>query len=165
MAQPSPGKTQTGVVIPKTPAAAANAPDPDLRSEINAQLIKDGHIDRIHNHLAHILSSDASNWPTLIRQHALTLLRSPDSHCDTFPRLMEQVMADIREDTNAARREAGARKRAEERGEVYTGGGGGGGGRDRREREGGGLEVPECVMREGVRITRECLEMVVEVRP
>ncbi|OBT48922.1 hypothetical protein VE00_00695 [Pseudogymnoascus sp. WSF 3629] len=164
MAQPSPGKTQTGVVIPKTPAAAANAPDPDLRSEINAQLIKDGHIDRIHNHLAHILSSDASNWPTLIRQHALTLLRSPDSQCDTFPKLMERVMADIREDTNAARREEGARKRAEERGEVYTGGGGGS--RDRRgEREGGGLEIPEVVMKEGVRITRECLEMVVEVRP
>ncbi|ELR05251.1 hypothetical protein GMDG_01689 [Pseudogymnoascus destructans 20631-21] len=131
MAQPSPGKTPTGVVIPRTPAAA-NAPDPDLRSEINAQLIKDGHIDRIHNHLSHILSSDASNWPTRIRQHALTLLRSPDSECDTFPRLMEQVMADIREDTNAARREAGARKRAEERGEVYAGTGGGiGGGRGR----------------------------------
>ncbi|KFY74287.1 hypothetical protein V498_09991, partial [Pseudogymnoascus sp. VKM F-4517 (FW-2822)] len=49
MAQPSPGKTPTGVVIPRTTPTApavANAPDPDLRSEINAQLIKDGHIER-----------------------------------------------------------------------------------------------------------------------
>lgn len=49
MAQPSPGKTPTGVVIPRTTptaAAVANVPDPDLRSEINAQLIKDGHIER-----------------------------------------------------------------------------------------------------------------------
>ncbi|KAL5347852.1 hypothetical protein ACLOAV_007262 [Pseudogymnoascus australis] len=117
MAQPSPGKTPTGVVIPRTTPTAptvANAPDPDLRSEINAQLIKDGHIERIHNHLSHILSSDASNWPTRIRQHALTLLRSPDSAIDTFPKLVEQVLADIRADTNAARREAALRRAAEE---------------------------------------------------
>ncbi|KFZ14552.1 hypothetical protein V502_06024, partial [Pseudogymnoascus sp. VKM F-4520 (FW-2644)] len=118
MSQPSPGKTPSGVVIPRK-AAAVNAPDPDLRSEINAQLIKDGHIERIHNHLSHILSSDPSNWPTRIRQHALTLLRSPDSAIDNFPRLMEQVLADIREDTNAARRESVARKKAEERGEEF----------------------------------------------
>ncbi|KFZ06015.1 hypothetical protein V501_07801, partial [Pseudogymnoascus sp. VKM F-4519 (FW-2642)] len=41
MSQPSP----TGVVIPKTPAAA-DAANSELRSEINAQLIKDGHIER-----------------------------------------------------------------------------------------------------------------------
>lgn len=75
---------------------------------------------------------------------------------------MEQVLADIREDTNAARRESAARKRAEERGEEFVGAGG----RDRRAgREGGGLEIPGVVLEEGVRITRECLETVVEVRP
>ncbi|OBT66837.1 hypothetical protein VE03_04038 [Pseudogymnoascus sp. 23342-1-I1] len=163
MAQPSPGNTPTGVVIPRTTPVAANAPNapnPDLRSEINAQLLKDGHIDRIHNHLSHILSSDASNWPTRIRQHALALLRSPESSVDTFPKLVERVLADIRDDTNMARQEAGRRKVAEERGEAYVRDV-----RDRRGREGAGLEVPAVVMQEGVRITRECLEMVVEVRP
>ncbi|KFY00319.1 hypothetical protein O988_03357 [Pseudogymnoascus sp. VKM F-3808] len=158
----SPDKTSSGVVIPREPTAAV-VPDPDLRSEINAQLIKDGHIDRIHNHLSHILASDSSDWPTRIRQHALTLLRSGHANCHNFPALIEKVLADIRSDTNAARREAAARRQAEEKGEPV------GVTKDKRDvratREAGSLEIPAVVMQEGVRITRECLETVVEVRP
>lgn len=89
-----------------------------------------------------------------MRTHALALLRAPDAACTTFPKLMARVLADVRADTEAA-----ARREEEEEG-------GGAGRRDRRgEREGGGLEVPEAVVREGVRLTRECLEQVVEVEP
>lgn len=79
--------------------------------------------------------------------------------CDSFPTLMEQVLNDIRADTNAARRQIAV----EEEGGVYKAETDE---RDKRaEREVGGLEIPKVVMEEGVRITRECLEMVVEVRP
>ena len=35
----------------------------------------------------------------------------------------------------------------------------------RGQREGGSLEIPIVVLNEGVRITRECLETVVELGP
>jgi hypothetical protein len=76
---------------------------------------------------------------------------------------MEQVMADVRDDTNAARREDERKRQATEIGEQYKGA------RDRRdhrgERDVGSLEIPAIVMDEGVRMTRECLEAVVEVEP
>lgn len=144
-------------------------PDPELRSQINAQLLRDGHIDRIKQDLSHALSSSPSNLPTKIRQHALHLLRT-DSSCTTFPALMARVLADVRADTNAARREEESRKRALALGEEWTGtagGLGGNGGLDRNDwrgtRECGSLEVPREVVEEGVRLVRESLDSVVEV--
>jgi hypothetical protein len=76
---------------------------------------------------------------------------------------MARVLADVRADTAAARREDERRRGAEARGEMYEpvieeGD-------ERGRREGGSLEVPKRVVEEGVRVTRECLEAVVEVEP
>lgn len=73
---------------------------------------------------------------------------------------MARVLADVRADTEAARREEGRRKR-EEAGEVLEERGQ----KRRMGRDGGGLEVPRAVVEEGVKLTRECLEAVVEVEP
>ena len=77
---------------------------------------------------------------------------------------MARVLADVRADTNAARREEEARKRAEAIGVEWEGNT-----LDRndwrRQREGGSLEVPKKIVQEGVRLTRESLEQVVEVTP
>jgi hypothetical protein len=76
---------------------------------------------------------------------------------------MERVLADVRKDTDAARREEERKAKAAEVGEQYRAV------RDRKdhrgERDVGSLEIPAIVMDEGVRMTRECLEAVVEVEP
>lgn len=75
---------------------------------------------------------------------------------------MARVLADVRADTNAARREAENKKLAESMGEAY-----GSMGLDRMDwrslREVGSLELPQVVVEEGVRLTREALEQVVEL--
>ncbi|KAB8295877.1 hypothetical protein EYC80_008698 [Monilinia laxa] len=83
-------------------SAANYAPttqDPDLRSQINALLLKDGHVAKIQETLLHALHSSPTNWPTLIQAHALTLLRS--GNYTTFPVLIAKVLEDIRADTLA----------------------------------------------------------------
>lgn len=76
---------------------------------------------------------------------------------------MERVLADVREDTDAARREEERKAKSTELGEQYKVV------RDRKdqrvERDMGSLELPAIVMDEGVKMTRECLEAVVEVEP
>lgn len=75
---------------------------------------------------------------------------------------MARVLADVRADTNAARREAENKKLAESMGEVYESNG-----LDRMDwrslREVGSLELPQRVVEEGVRLTRKALEQVVEL--
>lgn len=148
------------VRMPKSASTYDSATqDPELRSEINTVLLRDGHIarylflsllllppfaihslsssyfffavplihplasgpvlelegiwypylrrniadeeGRIQEHLLHTLHASPTNWPTLIQNHALSLLRSGEIH--TFPQLMERVLEDIKSDSDAAR--------------------------------------------------------------
>lgn len=56
--------------------------------------------NRIHDTLLHTLHSHPQNWPTLLQNHALSLLRS--GTCTTFPDLMTRVLQDIKADTEAS---------------------------------------------------------------
>ncbi|KAH9216338.1 hypothetical protein DL95DRAFT_363228 [Leptodontidium sp. 2 PMI_412] len=154
----------TPVRVPK--AASTYTPttqDADLRSQINSVLLRDGHITKIHDTLLHALHSHPQNWPTLLQNHALTLLRS--GTCTTFPDLMSRVLQDIKDDTEASALHQKLQsqshtssngkftKKKGEEGSVFVGKG-----------EGGqSLALPRVVVEEGVRITRECLEAVCEV--
>ena len=73
---------------------------------------------------------------------------------------MARVLADVRADTSAARREAENRKLAQEMGEEYVDNG-----LDRNDwrslRDVGSLELPEEFVQEGVRLVKESLEQVV----
>ncbi|KIN04911.1 hypothetical protein OIDMADRAFT_157407 [Oidiodendron maius Zn] len=150
----------TPVRVPK--AASTYTPttqDPDLRSQINTILLRDGHISKIQESLLHALNASPTNWPTLIQDHALALLRSGDY--TTFPALMTRVLDDIKADTAAARNQ----EEAKENGAAAAGTsaskpaaavlGKGEGGKS--------LALPKSVVEEGVRITKECLDLVVEV--
>jgi len=137
--------------------------DPDLRSQINTVLLRDGHVSKIQETLLHALNASPTNWPTLIQNHALSLLRNGD--CTTFPALMSRVLEDIRADSAAAREKDELKNGVSAATTAATKGGGGNnavanGGRGER---GQSLALPKNVVEEGVRITRECLELVCEV--
>ncbi|RYP49169.1 hypothetical protein DL768_005047 [Monosporascus sp. mg162] len=88
----------------KVPASAATYTaatlDPDLRSQINTVLLREGHIAKIQEHLLHSLDAHPSNWPSTVESHALSLLRSGE--VSTFPALIRRVLEDVRHDTAAA---------------------------------------------------------------
>ncbi|KAI8634879.1 hypothetical protein F5Y19DRAFT_410653 [Xylariaceae sp. FL1651] len=91
----------TPVKVP--PSAATYTPatqDPDLRSQVNTLLLREGHITKIQEHLLHSLDAHNSNWPSAIQSHALALLRSGE--VSTFPALIRRVLEDVRRDTAAA---------------------------------------------------------------
>jgi hypothetical protein len=107
----------------------------------------------------HALNASPTNWPTLIQDHALALLRSGDY--TTFPALMTRVLDDIKADAAAAR----SQEEAKENG---TGAAGAGSSKPAAVAMGKGeggksLALPKSVVEEGVRITKECLDLVVEV--
>ncbi|KAH6687457.1 hypothetical protein F5X68DRAFT_231923 [Plectosphaerella plurivora] len=87
----------------KVPPSAANHSaatlDPDLRSQINAHLLKDGHVQKIQEVLLHSLHANKGDWPTLVQAHALNLLRSGE--VTTFSALLARVLEDVRNDTQA----------------------------------------------------------------
>ncbi|RFU79015.1 hypothetical protein TARUN_3217 [Trichoderma arundinaceum] len=145
----------------KVPSSAANYTpatlDPDLRSQINTILLKDGHVTRIQEALLHALNANSSNWPTAIQNHALTLLRSGE--VTTFPALLRRVLDDVREgqpstsSTTSANGKSGA----------TTNG-------DTKKTNGASsaseklpLAIPTSVIEEALRITRECLDSVCEI--
>ncbi|KAG9239032.1 hypothetical protein BJ875DRAFT_491877 [Amylocarpus encephaloides] len=151
-----PSEPTTPVRVPKSITTyTPTTQDPDLRSSINMVLLREGHVPKISETLLHALNTSSTNWPTLIQNHALTLLRSGDVH--TFPELMTRVLDDIRADSIVARK-------AEEKG-ASTNGEKKDGGTKEKGRGGNGesLALPKGVVDEGVRITRECLELVCEV--
>ncbi|KAI9649410.1 hypothetical protein NHQ30_001986 [Ciborinia camelliae] len=137
--------------------------DPDLRSQINAILLKDGHVSKIQETLLHALHSSPTNWPTQIQTHALTLLRS--GNYTTFPVLIAKVLEDIRADTLALTPSSsmsatngltnGALEGKEKKDKENSSKG--------RGERGQSLALPKSVVDEGVRITRESLEAVCEV--
>jgi hypothetical protein len=189
----------TPVRVPK--AASTYTPtiqDPDLRSQINTVLLRDGHVSkyislpillpedtrqalgaphaitqctlrmlipepcRIQEKLLHALNASPANWPTLIQNHALALLRSGD--CTTFPALVTQVLDDIRADTVAGRSQEGESNGTGAAGKNGKTNGNDAVGTVNGKGEGGqSLALPKTVVEEGLKITRECLELVVEV--
>ncbi|CCF45190.1 hypothetical protein CH063_03534 [Colletotrichum higginsianum] len=92
---------QTPSTPVKVPPSAANHSaatlDPELRSQINTLLLKDGHVTKIQEQLLHSLHANQANWPTLIQNHALNLLRAGE--VTTFPDLLRRVLDDVRQDT------------------------------------------------------------------
>ncbi|KAG7145880.1 hypothetical protein HYQ46_005348 [Verticillium longisporum] len=91
-------------VSPSAAVHSAATLDPDLRSQINTLLLKEGHVEKIQDALLHSLNANQTNWPTQLQSHATTLLRSGD--VTTFPALLRRVLDDVRHDTLARTLEA-----------------------------------------------------------
>ncbi|KAH8909900.1 hypothetical protein BR93DRAFT_976104 [Coniochaeta sp. PMI_546] len=151
--------SSTPVKVPSSATSYTPATlDPDLRSQINTLLIKDGHINKIQDHLLHSLNAHPTNWPTAIQSHALSLLRSGE--VTTFPALVRRVMDDVRHQTAMGSSANG----------VETNGSNGtkkdkqhvnGSSADSEDKA--NLALPQAVVEDALRVTRESLEMVCEI--
>ncbi|RKF54257.1 hypothetical protein GcM3_210012 [Golovinomyces cichoracearum] len=147
--------------------------DPELRSSINSRLLTDGHIQKIHDAILHSLHASPTNWPTLIQNHALALLRSGE--CTTFHEVLNRVLSDIHDDTDATRQstnhtaklgssfssqKAGTKMNASNgtRNSARVEAAAAALGESRPS-----LALPSDVVEEGIKITRECLETVCEI--
>ncbi|KAG4262298.1 hypothetical protein BFJ72_g14487 [Fusarium proliferatum] len=164
----------------KVPSSAANHTqatlDPDLRSQINTVLLRDGHVSkyaplslasfyhdnplthypRIQDALLHALNSHSTNWPTAIQSHALALLRSGE--VTTFPALLSRVLEDVRHDSALnpipSSSNGTSAKPATNGDATKTNGA-----TDAKP----SLAVPESVIDEALRVTRESLEAVCDI--
>jgi hypothetical protein len=116
----------------------------------------------------HALHAHQSNWPTVIQNHALALLRSGE--VTSFPALLRRVLEDVRQDTALAPSATtnGTTKSvngvSEENGTTANGKksdgtNGTNGGASARP----SLAVPQNVVDEALKITRECLDSVCEI--
>ncbi|KAI1144144.1 hypothetical protein F5Y05DRAFT_363821 [Hypoxylon sp. FL0543] len=155
--------SQTPVKVPASATAYTPATqDPDLRSQINALLIKEGYANKIQEHLLHSLNAHPSNWPSTVQSHALALLRSGD--VTTFPALVRRVLEDVRHDTAAAAASTSATENGTNGGEVNGSGTNGAskanGASSSAE---GSLAIPQSVIDAVLKVTRECLDAVAEV--
>ncbi|KAL7823441.1 hypothetical protein V8C26DRAFT_119464 [Trichoderma gracile] len=161
-------RPSTPVKVP--PSAANYTPatlDPDLRSQINAVLLKDGHVanpcpPRIQEALLHALNSNSSNWPTAVQNHALNLLRSGE--VTTFPALLRRVLDDVRESQPSTSSSSTATSSANGKSSAATNGSGA----DANKKANGAsdkppLAIPTSVIEEALRITRESLDAVCEI--
>ncbi|KAF4473136.1 hypothetical protein FAGAP_13443 [Fusarium agapanthi] len=144
----------------KVPSSAANHTqatlDPDLRSQINTVLLRDGHVSKIQDALLHALNSHSTNWPTAIQSHALALLRSGE--VTTFPALLSRVLEDVRHDSAlnpiSSSSNGTSAKPATNGNATKTNGAA-----DAKP----SLAVPESVIEEALRVTRESLEAVCDI--
>ncbi|KAF5551424.1 hypothetical protein FPHYL_9130 [Fusarium phyllophilum] len=144
----------------KVPSSAANHTqatlDPDLRSQINTVLLRDGHVSKIQDALLHALNSHSTNWPTAIQSHALALLRSGE--VTTFPALLSRVLEDVRHDSAlnpiSSSSNGTSAKPATNGDATKTNGAA-----DAKP----SLAVPESVIEEALRATRESLEAVCDI--
>ncbi|KAI2626510.1 hypothetical protein GGR54DRAFT_474467 [Hypoxylon sp. NC1633] len=180
--------SQTPVKVPTSAANYTPATlDADLRSQINILLIREGHIDKIQDHLLHALNAHPSNWPSAVQTHALALLRSGD--VTTFPALVRRVLEDVRHETFAS--STTTTTSAVTNGETTNGasingngttattnGNGNGsskavvvngtGGADAAATAAtagaaGGLAIPQAVVDAVLKVARECLDAVCEI--
>ncbi|SPJ76279.1 uncharacterized protein FTOL_06010 [Fusarium torulosum] len=144
----------------KVPSSAANHTqatlDPDLRSQINTLLLRDGHVAKIQDALLHALNSHSTNWPTAVQTHALNLLRSGE--VTTFPALLSRVLEDVRHDSALNPTSSSSN------GTSAKSGTNGDGPKTNGAVDGKlNLAVPESVVEEALRVTRESLEAVCEI--
>ncbi|EGU76179.1 hypothetical protein FOQG_03780 [Fusarium oxysporum f. sp. raphani 54005] len=144
----------------KVPSSAANHTqatlDPDLRSQINTVLLRDGHVSKIQDALLHALNSHSTNWPTAIQSHALALLRSGE--VTTFPALLSRVLEDVRHDSALnpiSSSSNGTSAKPATNGDAPKTNGAA----DAKP----SLAVPESVIEEALRVTRESLEAVCDI--
>lgn len=113
---------------------------------------------RIQERLLHSLNADPANWPTNVENHALSLLRSGEA--SSFPALLRRVIEDVRHDTElrksdpAAGEANGGTEGSKANGEA--GNKKGANGAEQRAN----LAVPQAVVEEALKATRECLEDV-----
>jgi hypothetical protein len=91
----------------------------------------------------------------MVQSHALSLLRSGE--ITTFPALVKRVLDDVRQNTPSASSSSGSAKStngAEANGKKVNG--------DASARQ-QGLALPQAIVEEALKITRECLEAVCEI--
>lgn len=125
--------------------------------------------DRIQEHLLHALHANPSNWPTTIQAHALSLLRSGE--VSSFPALLRRVIEDVRQDTALAPNANGSANKAVNGNSEENGAGGGGAVNGKKAESTNGtsngarqsLAVPQSVVDDALKITRECLDAVCEM--
>ncbi|KAH6636454.1 hypothetical protein F5144DRAFT_180685 [Chaetomium tenue] len=167
----------TPVKVPSSAASYTAATlDPDLRSQINSLLIKDGHVTKIQESLLHALHSHKSNWPTAVQNHALSLLRSGE--VTSFPALLRRVLEDVRQDTTfspngttattngTSSSKAAANGTSEENGTPVPNGSKTNGAAANNGTGAGArpsLAVPSTVVDEALKVTRDCLDSVCEM--
>ncbi|KAH6890470.1 hypothetical protein B0T10DRAFT_320393 [Thelonectria olida] len=143
----------------KVPNSAANYTsatlDPDLRSQINGILLRDGGVANIQEALLHALNSHNANWPTTIQDHALALLRSGE--VTTFPALLHRVLEDVRRDSalNPSTSSTNGTSKAATNGDAKANGDAGS--------SKPSLALPQAVVEEALRVTRENLESICEI--
>ncbi|KAJ4414130.1 hypothetical protein N0V85_003285 [Neurospora sp. IMI 360204] len=134
--------------------------DPELRSAINSVLIEEGHVGKIQDHLLHSLHAHSSNWPTTVQNHALALLRSGE--ISTFPALLRRVLEDVRHDT--ANAPSGDANGGDVNGKKLANGADTANGNvPTATTTAPSLAVPQAVINDALKITRESLEMVCEI--
>ncbi|OAA47408.1 hypothetical protein BBO_02863 [Beauveria brongniartii RCEF 3172] len=167
-------RASTPVKVPSSAADYTPATlDPDLRSQINTILLRDGHVPKIQERLLHALNADSSNWPTVIQSHALQLLRSGEVL--TFPALLRRVLDDVQEATAKAATTATATATA-----TTTAASSAAAAATTTTTNGKAapttngsttmtndvklaLAVPQAVVEDTIRVTKECLESVCEI--
>ncbi|KAH7326420.1 hypothetical protein B0I35DRAFT_405666 [Stachybotrys elegans] len=143
-------RPSTPVKVPSSAASYTPATlDPDLRSQINTVLLRDGHVPRIQETLLHALNANSTNWPTTIQNHALSLLRSGE--VTTFPALLRRVLDDVREDAAKATSSSATNGDASKTNGANA------------AAEKPSLAIPESVVEEALKVTRECLDAVCEI--
>ncbi|KAI1484291.1 hypothetical protein K445DRAFT_80250 [Daldinia sp. EC12] len=165
--------SQTPVKVPASAASYTPATqDQDLRSQINALLIREGHINKIQEHFLHSLNAHPSNWPSAVQSHALALLRSGD--VTTFPALVRRVLEDVRHDTAAASDGSSATPNNTSSTTNSTTNGNNNNGNSKANgttatttttttTSDGSLAVPQAVVDAVLKVARECLDTVCEV--
>ncbi|KKA26776.1 hypothetical protein TD95_001692 [Thielaviopsis punctulata] len=180
----------------KVPASAGNYSaatiDTDLRTSINMALLRDGHVTKIQEHLLQSLNSNTSDWPTMVQNRALALLRSGE--VTSFPALMRRMLDDVRAANspitlaavadgssslpNGSSSGAGGaiddssdtavKKEDPDEGDaknngVANGKANGNGVANGTKGADASLTLPKTVVHDALRVTRECLEEVVSV--
>ncbi|KAF4783128.1 hypothetical protein HER10_EVM0006523 [Colletotrichum scovillei] len=168
--------SQTPSTPVKVPPSAANHSaatlDPELRSQINTLLLKDGHVTKIQEQLLHSLHANQANWPTLIQNHALNLLRTGE--VSTFPDLLRRVLDDVRQDTldpsapsispSTAKTNGAASEKDKDKDKKTNGTASSTpapGGADSSAQP--NLAIPSAVIDEAIKVTQESLEAVCEI--
>ncbi|KAG5934333.1 hypothetical protein E4U59_006296 [Claviceps monticola] len=148
--------SQSPSIPVKVPSHAANNTpatlDADIRSQINALLLRDGHVKKIQEALLHALNSHSTNWPTLIQNHALSLLRSGE--ISTYPALLHRVLEDVREASSRSFSN-GKKTNGDAPSKKVNG--------TAAPTEKPSLAVPGVIIDEALRVTRESLEVVCEM--
>jgi len=119
-------------------------------------------LNRIQDHLLHSLNANPSNWPTTVQNHALSLLRSGE--VTTFPALLRRVMEDVRHEAalNPAFGSTNANG-TEVNGKKSSANGTPSAGADSNGTLSSDLAVPQPVIEDALKVTRECLELVCEL--